>query len=58
MDNVSVCAACGKKRDKLNYTNWRRHLKKCNKKKPTNSSRISSYFKVESSLKTIETTSK
>lgn len=55
MDNVGVCAVCGKKRDKLNFTNWARHLKKCNNKKLTTSSRISSYFKVESSLKSIET---
>jgi len=54
MDNLSVCAVCGKNRKKLNSTNWGRHLKKCNNKKPTSSSRISSYFKVESSLKTIE----
>lgn len=54
MDKLSVCAVCGKNREKLNSTNWGRHLKKCNNKKTTKLTQISRFFKVESSLKTIE----
>jgi len=52
MDNLSVCAACGKKRGTLNSTNWGRHLKKCNNKKKIKTTQISSFFKVESSFNT------
>lgn len=32
-----VCSICGKRRGKLNTTNWSRHLEKCKNKKMKNS---------------------
>lgn len=37
--------ACGKQRDKLNSTNWKRHVDACKKRKTYGQNSISKFFK-------------
>lgn len=51
--NSEICE-CGKKRDKLNKTNWTRHVNSCTNKKRkimSNNSNIAKFFKTTTSVK-------
>lgn len=51
--NSEICK-CGKKRDKMNKTNWSRHVNSCTsikRKIISNNSNIAKFFKITTSVK-------